>query len=142
MSLWLHLLSDGQGKIAFSSIQGNFANLILRIVIQFEDWKNPFTSLERYRNTYTMFNDDVQGTGAVIVGGFINAVRASGVAAKDHRAVFLGAGSAGVGVAKQIVEYFVKEGLTEEEAKRKFWLVDSKVRFSPRLISKNSHIIC
>ena len=74
-----------------------------------------------------MFNDDVQGTGAVIVGGFINAVKASGVAPRDHRAVFLGAGSAGVGVAKQIVEYFIKEGLTEEEAKRKFWLIDSKV---------------
>jgi malate dehydrogenase (oxaloacetate-decarboxylating)(NADP+) len=100
------------------------------IVIQFEDWKNPFPSLERYKDTYSMFNDDVQGTGAVIVGGFINAVNASGIAAKDHRAVFLGAGSAGVGVAKQIVEYFIKEGLTEEQAKRKFWLVDSKVSFS------------
>ena len=74
-----------------------------------------------------MFNDDVQGTGAVIVGGFINAVNHSGIAAKDHKAVFLGAGSAGVGVAKQIVEYFIKEGLTEDEARRKFWLVDSKV---------------
>jgi malate dehydrogenase (oxaloacetate-decarboxylating)(NADP+) len=72
-----------------------------------------------------MFNDDVQGTGAVIVGGFINAVKASGVPAKDHKAIFLGAGSAGVGVAKQIVEYFMKEGLTEDEAKRKFWFVDS-----------------
>ncbi|KAF2743935.1 hypothetical protein M011DRAFT_471063 [Sporormia fimetaria CBS 119925] len=95
------------------------------IVIQFEDFKNPFPALERYQNTYTMFNDDVQGTGAVIVGGFINAVKASGVPAKDHRAIFLGAGSAGVGVAKQIVEYFIKEGLTEEEARRKFWFVDS-----------------
>ncbi|KAF2115573.1 NADP-dependent malic enzyme [Lophiotrema nucula] len=95
------------------------------IVIQFEDWKNPFPSLERYQNTYTMFNDDVQGTGAVIVGGFINAVKASGIPAKDHRAVFLGAGSAGVGVAKQIVEFFIKEGLTEEEARRKFYFFDS-----------------
>lgn len=95
------------------------------IVIQFEDFKNPFPALERYKDTYTMFNDDVQGTGAVIVGGFINAVKASGVPAKDHRAIFLGAGSAGVGVAKQIVEYFIKEGLTEEEARRKFWFVDS-----------------
>lgn len=72
-----------------------------------------------------MFNDDVQGTGAVIVGGFINAVKASGVPAKDHRAIFLGAGSAGVGVAKQIVEYFIKEGVSEEDARRKFWFVDS-----------------
>ena len=81
--------------------------------------------MERYSNNYTTFNDDVQGTGAVIVGGFINAVKASGVPVKDHKAIFLGAGSAGVGVAKQIVEFFIKEGLTEEEARRKFWFVDS-----------------
>ncbi|KAF1816300.1 hypothetical protein P152DRAFT_428263 [Eremomyces bilateralis CBS 781.70] len=95
------------------------------IVIQFEDWKNPFPSLERYKDTYAMFNDDVQGTGAVIVGGFINAVKAAGIPIRDHRAVFLGAGSAGVGVAKQIVEFFMKEGLTEDEARQKFWFVDS-----------------
>jgi len=95
------------------------------IVIQFEDWKNPFPHLERYRDTYTSFNDDIQGTGAVILAGIINAVKQSGVPVKDHRAIFLGAGSAGVGVAKQIVEYFMKEGLTEDEARRKFWFVDS-----------------
>lgn len=96
------------------------------IVIQFEDWKNPFPSLERYRNDYAMFNDDIQGTGAVIMGGIIGAVKQSGIAPRDHRAVFLGSGSAGVGVAKQIVDYFVHEGLTEDEAKNCFWLVDSK----------------
>lgn len=96
------------------------------IVIQFEDWKNPFPSLERYRYEYAMFNDDIQGTGAVIMGGIIGAVKQSGLEAKDHRAVFLGAGSAGVGVAKQIVDYFVHEGMSEEDAKNKFWLVDSK----------------
>ncbi|KAI9853218.1 MAG: hypothetical protein M1824_001523 [Vezdaea acicularis] len=96
------------------------------IVIQFEDWKNPFHALERYRDTYVMFNDDVQGTGAVILAGVINAVRHTGKHVKEHRAVFMGAGSAGVGVAKEIVEFFVKEGLTEDEARRCFWLVDSK----------------
>ncbi|KAK3671814.1 hypothetical protein LTR78_008359 [Recurvomyces mirabilis] len=96
------------------------------IVIQYEDFKNPFPSLERYQETYTMFNDDIQGTGAVILGGFINAVKQSGVAPKDQRAVFLGAGSAGVGVAKQLTEFFMKEGLSEEEAKKRFWLVDSQ----------------
>ncbi|KIW05625.1 uncharacterized protein PV09_03496 [Verruconis gallopava] len=95
------------------------------IVIQFEDFKNPFPALERYKDTYTMFNDDVQGTGAVILGGFSTAVKASGVPVKDHRAIFLGAGSAGVGVAKQLVEFFIKEGLSEDEARRKFWFVDS-----------------
>jgi len=96
------------------------------IVIQFEDWKNPFPSLERYRHDYAMFNDDIQGTGAVIMGGIIGAVKQSGVSPKNHRAVFLGSGSAGVGVAKQIVDYFMQEGLSEEEAKSCFWLVDSK----------------
>jgi malate dehydrogenase (oxaloacetate-decarboxylating)(NADP+) len=96
------------------------------IVIQFEDWKNPFPSLERYRQDYAMFNDDIQGTGAVIMGGIIGAVKQSGVAAKDHRAVFLGSGSAGVGVAKQIVTYFMHEGMSEEDARSCFWLVDSK----------------
>ena len=96
------------------------------IVIQFEDWKNPFPSLARYRDHYAMFNDDIQGTGAVIMGGIIGAVKQSGIAATDHRAVFLGAGSAGVGVAQQIVDYFVHEGMTEDQARKCFWLVDSK----------------
>ena len=96
------------------------------IVIQYEDFKNPFPSLERYQNTYTMFNDDIQGTGAVILGGFINGVKQSKVAAADQRAVFFGAGSAGVGVAKQLVEFFMNEGLTEDQARKCFWLVDSK----------------
>lgn len=96
------------------------------IVIQFEDWKNPFPSLERYQDTYTMFNDDIQGTGSVVLGGIINAVKHAGIPIEDHRAVFLGAGSAGTGVAKQIVEFFIQQGLSEEEAKRKFWFVDSR----------------
>ncbi|TVY48010.1 NADP-dependent malic enzyme, partial [Lachnellula occidentalis] len=96
------------------------------IVVQFEDFKNPFPALERYQNKYSCFNDDIQGTGAVILAGIISALRKTGSAVKDQRAVFMGAGSAGVGVAKQIVEYFIKEGLTEEEAKKCFWFVDTK----------------
>ena len=96
------------------------------IVIQFEDWKNPFPSLARYRDDYAMFNDDIQGTGAVIMGGIVGAVKQSGIPPRDHRAVFLGSGSAGVGVAKQIVDYFEREGLTEDQARSCFYLVDSK----------------
>ena len=96
------------------------------IVVQFEDFKNPFPALERYRGKYTCFNDDIQGTGAVVLAGIISAVKKTGVPVKDQKAVFLGAGSAGVGVAKQIVEYFMREGLTEDEARRCFWLVDTK----------------
>ncbi|TVY33248.1 NADP-dependent malic enzyme, partial [Lachnellula subtilissima] len=96
------------------------------IIVQFEDFKNPFPALERYQNKYSCFNDDIQGTGAVILAGIISAMRKTGAAVKDQRAVFMGAGSAGVGVAKQIVEYFIKEGLTEEEARKCFWFVDTK----------------
>ncbi|KAI9769544.1 MAG: hypothetical protein M1840_004022 [Geoglossum simile] len=96
------------------------------IVIQFEDFKNPFPALARYRDTFTCFNDDIQGTGSVVLAGVINAVKRTGIPVKDQRAVFMGAGSAGVGVAKQIVEFFMKEGLTEDEARRCFWLVDTK----------------
>ncbi len=96
------------------------------IVIQFEDFKNPFPALEKYGGKYTCFNDDIQGTGAVVLGGIVSAVKQSGTPVKDQRAVFLGAGSAGVGVAKQIVAYFMREGLTENEARRCFWLVDTK----------------
>lgn len=66
----------------------------------------------------------------MILGGFINAVKSTGLHPKEQRAVFLGAGSAGVGVAKQMVAFFVKEGLSEDEARKLFWLVDSKVRWS------------
>ena len=73
-----------------------------------------------------MFNDDIQGTGAVILAGIINAVRASGVQARNHRCVVMGAGSAAVGVAKQIAAYFMEGGLTEDEARACFYLVDTK----------------
>ena len=73
-----------------------------------------------------MFNDDIQGTGAVILAGVINAVKANGIPIYDQRAVLLGAGSAAVGVAKQIVQFFMSKGLTEDEARRCFYLVDTK----------------
>jgi malic enzyme len=80
-------------------------------------------------------NSDIQGTGAVILGGFINAARhsasASGKELRDQRIVFMGAGSAGVGVAKQLLSFFINLGLSEEEAKERVWLVDTKVCYLP-----------
>ncbi|KAA8911667.1 hypothetical protein FN846DRAFT_773834 [Sphaerosporella brunnea] len=96
------------------------------IVIQFEDFKSPFWSLERYRNTYTVFNDDIQGTGAVILGGLISAFKRSSTPLKDHKLVFMGAGSAATGVAEQICGLFIRNGIPEAEAKKMFWLVDSR----------------
>ncbi|KAF8536095.1 hypothetical protein BDD12DRAFT_852503 [Trichophaea hybrida] len=96
------------------------------IVIQFEDFKSPFWSLERYRNTYTVFNDDIQGTGAVILGGLISAFKRSSIPLSDHKLVFMGAGSAATGVARQICGLFVRNGIPEADAQKMFWLVDSR----------------
>lgn len=104
------------------------AEIYPNMLTQFEDFETEkaFNYLARYRNKYKCFNDDVQGTGAVVLGGYIGAVNLSGVPLEEQRLVFMGAGSAGVGVAKQLVEYYTRRGLTEQEAKNKFWLVDTK----------------
>ncbi len=107
-----------------------------KMLIQFEDFssEHAFDLLDANRRRYLCFNDDIQGTGAVILAGFMNAIRVAqadgGVDPKDHRILFFGAGSAGVGVARQLAEHFrVEYGMTEEQAKQMFWLVDSKVRY-------------
>ncbi|KAI1438743.1 hypothetical protein GGR50DRAFT_637608 [Xylaria sp. CBS 124048] len=104
------------------------ADVFPDMLVQFEDFETEkaFNYLARYRNQYKCFNDDIQGTGAVVLGGYIGAVNLSGVPIEDQRLVFMGAGSAGVGVAKQLVEYYTRRGLSEQAAKDKFWLVDTK----------------
>ena len=91
---------------------------------------NAFKYLERYRHKYPVFNDDIQGTGAVVLSGFLNAAKlasaASGLPLTDHRILFFGAGSAGVGVASQLMSFFTLLGMTKEQARRKIWLVDSQ----------------
>jgi malate dehydrogenase (oxaloacetate-decarboxylating)(NADP+) len=104
------------------------ADVYPEMTVQFEDFESEkaFNYLDRYRNKYRCFNDDIQGTGAVVLGGYIGAVNLSGVPLEEQRLVFMGAGSAGVGVAKQLVEYYTRRGLSETAAKDKFWLVDTK----------------
>lgn len=104
------------------------------MLIQFEDWssEHAFGLLEKYQDKLLCFNDDIQGTGAVILSGVINAIRRvqkeTGLNPREHRILFYGAGSAAIGVGRQIQQYFETElGMTEEEAKKVFWIVDSKV---------------
>jgi malate dehydrogenase (oxaloacetate-decarboxylating)(NADP+) len=89
-----------------------------------------FKYLERYRHKYPVFNDDIQGTGAVVLSGFINAAKlsseASGKPLEEHRILFLGAGSAGVGVGTQLMSFFTINGLTKEQARDRIYLVDSQ----------------
>ncbi|RDX51772.1 malic enzyme [Lentinus brumalis] len=103
-----------------------------KLLIQFEDFSTDkaFAYLDRFRHRYPLFNDDIQGTGAVVLSGFINAAKlssaASGRPLTDHRILFLGAGSAGVGVAMQLMSFFKLHGLSTEEARNRIYLVDSQ----------------
>ncbi|RDB17883.1 NADP-dependent malic enzyme [Hypsizygus marmoreus] len=102
------------------------------LLVQFEDFStdNAFRYLEMFRYQYRCFNDDIQGTGAVVLSGVLNAARlssaASGKPLSEHKILFFGAGSAGVGVAKQLLSFFTLQGMSVEEAKSRIYTVDSK----------------
>ncbi|MDP1315572.1 NAD-dependent malic enzyme [Acinetobacter lwoffii] len=95
-------------------------------LIQFEDFaqKNAMPLLEKYRDRICCFNDDIQGTAAVSVGSLIAASRAAGKQLKDQVVTFLGAGSAGCGIAEQIIKQMVAEGLSDAEARARVFMVD------------------
>lgn len=97
-----------------------------KALIQFEDFaqKNAMPLLEKYRDKICCFNDDIQGTAAVSVGSLIAASRAAGKQLKDQVVTFLGAGSAGCGIAEQIIKQMVAEGLTDEQARARVFMVD------------------
>ncbi len=97
-------------------------------LIQFEDFRteDAFRILERMRHKVLCFNDDIQGTGATILAGLINALRSQGTPAKEARIIFFGAGSSAIGVSTQIVHLLMSEGLSEDKAKEAIWLMDSK----------------
>ncbi|HVC05288.1 MAG TPA: NAD-dependent malic enzyme [Candidatus Acidoferrales bacterium] len=77
--------------------------------------------LDRYRHDVCTFNDDMQGTGAVVLGGLRAAARAAGIPLAEQRVVVFGAGTAGVGVADFICSAMVRDGLAPEEARRRIW---------------------
>jgi len=95
-------------------------------MIQFEDFAQPNATplLQKYRHTYCCFNDDIQGTAAVTVGTLLAACRSIGTSLKDQNVVFVGAGSAGCGIAEQIIRQMMAEGLTDEQARRQIFMVD------------------
>ena len=96
--------------------------------LQWEDFANTHARpiLERYRDQLLTFNDDIQGTAAVALGTILAAIKVTGKSLKDQQIVMLGAGSAATGVADGLRAAMTEEGLTEEEARSRFWLVNSK----------------
>lgn len=95
-------------------------------ILQWEDFApgNGRRILSRYRDRIPTFNDDMQGTGAITLAAAISAVRACGMPLRHQRVVIFGAGTAGIGVADQLRDAMVSEGLSPEEATRRFWCVD------------------
>jgi len=94
--------------------------------IHFEDWTgvDAVHLLERYRNKYCVYNDDVQGTAGIVVAGMINAAKIKGTKLSDEKYLFLGAGSAGIGLADLLCSAMVEEGLTLQQAQSKVYMFD------------------
>lgn len=98
-----------------------------KALLQWEDFApgNGRRILEKYRDRVPTFNDDMQGTGAITLAAVVSAVRVCGSPLRNQRVVIFGAGTAGLGIADQIRDVMVHEGLTREDASRRFWLVDT-----------------
>jgi malate dehydrogenase (oxaloacetate-decarboxylating) len=124
---WRHERVTGQSYFDFidqfvTAVKAEMPNTLL----QWEDFATPHARpiLERYRDQLLTFNDDIQGTAAVALGAISAGIKVAGTAMREQQVVFLGAGSAAMGVADYICAAMVADGLVEQDARRRFWIVD------------------
>ncbi|RLE13695.1 MAG: NAD-dependent malic enzyme, partial [Actinobacteria bacterium] len=97
-------------------------------LLQWEDFANltSFDNLDRHRKRIASFNDDIQGTAAMVVGGLIAATRSIDTPFAEHRIVIAGAGSAGHGIREQLARAMVASGIDIEQAKSQIYVLDSR----------------
>lgn len=98
-----------------------------RCCIHFEDWTgtDAVHLLRRYRDKYCVYSDDVQGTAGIVLTGMINAAKLKGTKLRDEKYLFLGAGSAGIGIANLLSSAMVMQGLTLKEAQSRISMFDA-----------------
>lgn len=96
------------------------------ILLQWEDFaqQNANPILAKYRDQLCTFNDDIQGTAAIATGTLLSAVQVTGTPLRDHRIVVFGGGSAGCGISNLMMQAMMEEGLTEAEARARFFVID------------------
>jgi malate dehydrogenase (oxaloacetate-decarboxylating) len=97
-------------------------------LVQWEDFANTHARpiLERYRDRILTFNDDIQGTAAIVLGALTGAVKVAGGRLRDQRIAMYGAGAAGIGVVDHLCAAMIAEGLSEAEARSRFYIVNRK----------------
>ena len=100
--------------------------LFPRLYLHFEDFgrSNAANVLHKYWKTYPVFNDDIQGTGIITLAGILGALKISGEKLTDQKYMCFGAGTAGAGIADRIYQEMLQQGLSEDEARSRFYLVD------------------
>lgn len=102
--------------------------LFPRLYLHFEDFgrSNAANVLHKYWKTYPVFNDDIQGTGIITLAGILGALKISGEKLTDQKYMCFGAGTAGAGIADRIYQEMLQQGLSEDEARKRFYLVDKQ----------------
>ncbi|WP_256210881.1 malolactic enzyme, partial [Oenococcus oeni] len=103
-------------------------SLFPNLYLHWEDFgrSNASNILNSYKDKIATFNDDIQGTGIVVLAGVLGALKISGQKLTDQTYMSFGAGTAGMGIVKQLHEEMVEQGLSDEEAKKHFFLVDKQ----------------
>jgi malate dehydrogenase (oxaloacetate-decarboxylating) len=104
------------------------SKLFPHAMLHWEDFgaSNARRILNKYASQVCSFNDDMQGTAAVVLAAAFAGVKAAGTQMRDQRVVIHGAGTAGIGIADMMRDVMIREGLSEQEATRRFWAIDSR----------------